>query len=49
MADIRSEKGKLVWSKPELRRIDAGSAEASANNGTPDGGDPNGTPPRDSS
>jgi hypothetical protein len=35
--------GKLAWFKPELRRIDAGSAEASQKSGVPDGpgGNPN--------
>lgn len=31
-------KERLPWSTPELRRIDAGSAEAKTGNGTPDGG-----------
>jgi hypothetical protein len=34
---------RLPWSKPEVRRIAAGSAEAAVKTGTPDGGvDPNG-------
>jgi len=32
-----NESGKLTWFKPELRRIDAGSAEAAVKSGVPDG------------
>lgn len=28
---------RLPWTKPEVRRIDAGSAEASVKSGIPDG------------
>ena len=39
MKNIPTEKSRLPWSKPELRRIDAGSAEATIKApGTPDGG-----------
>jgi len=39
-----NESRKLAWFKPELRRIDAGSAESSVKSGVPDGpgGNPNG-------
>lgn len=40
MKKVASESSLLPWSKPEVRRIDAGSAEASKNSGTPDGGTP---------
>jgi len=42
VADERDEQMtdnmKLAWSKPKLRRIDAGSAEAKAAGGIKDGG-----------
>jgi hypothetical protein len=37
MKEVTNQGGKLAWSKPEFRRIDAGSAEASAKGGIPDG------------
>jgi hypothetical protein len=40
MKKVTSESNLLTWSKPELRRIDAGSAEANVNKGVPDSGGP---------
>lgn len=31
-------KERLAWTTPELRRIEAGAAEAKSNKGIPDGG-----------
>lgn len=44
MKEPTTESNLLQWSKPEVRRIDAGSAEASVKSGISDGpgGSPNG-------
>jgi hypothetical protein len=39
MSDVSNEGQRLPWAKPEVRRISAGSAEATSKTpGTPDGG-----------
>ncbi|HMI40535.1 MAG TPA: hypothetical protein VK485_04830 [Sphingomicrobium sp.] len=38
MKKVTSESNLLIWSKPELRRIDAGSAETTKKTGVADGG-----------
>lgn len=40
MRDIKVEAGakRNVWARPEVKRLDAGSAEAIQRDGTPDGG-----------
>jgi hypothetical protein len=43
MKKVTTESNLLVWSKPEVRRIDAGSAESNVKSGTPDGGGPGGS------
>ena len=40
MKKVTTESSLLQWSKPEVRRIDAGSAEAAKNKGVPDAGGP---------
>ena len=36
-----NNEGRKAWKAPELRRLSAGSAEASGGQQVPDGGDPN--------
>jgi hypothetical protein len=38
MTQTKSEGQRLPWTTPQLRRIEAGSAEAKSSSGTPDGG-----------
>jgi hypothetical protein len=38
MTESPGTEGRRQWIKPRLRRIEAGSAEASAKTGTADGG-----------